>query len=148
MFDNPSTDAGLFNFSVDETAKGHLLETARWAKFLSIVGFVTIALLILAGLFASMIMGSLGGTIGSGMPAGAMMAIYIVFGALYFFPTYYLFKFSSLIKPALLGANQQDFNSALSYLRKAFRFIGIVTLVILGIYALIIIFGIIGVAMR
>jgi len=141
-FDTPSENAGLFNFSVDETAKGHLLETARWAKFLAIVGFVLLGILILGGVFMTFAMGRMGGALGA-LSGTAMLAVYVVLGVLYFFPTYYLFRFASLIKPALIGSDQQTFNEALFYLRKAFRFIGIVTLILLCLYALIFIVAIV-----
>jgi hypothetical protein len=149
LFDNPSTDSGVFNFGIDETAKGYLLETARWAKFLSIVGFVIMALLVLAGIFftAYLGVGSFGGALGGGLPAGLLIGVYLVLAMLYFFPTFYLFRFSSGIKPAILSADQAQFNSALSNLRNAFRFIGVLMLVLLGFYALIFLVGIATAAM-
>ncbi len=149
LFDN-TQESGFFNLGVDETAKGHMLETARWAKFLAIIGFVLLGLLVLAGIFMSTIMGTL--MAGSGFnstvggASGLMMVVYIIFAAIYFFPTYYLYKFAVLIKPAILTGNQEEFNTALSYLRSAFRFIGIMMLIVLGIYALVFIVGIIGFA--
>ena len=148
LFDNPSTESGVFNFGIDETAKGYLLETARWAKFLSIVGFVAIALLAIATVFTTMFVGGFGSTLGGRIPVGVIIALYLVMAVLYFFPTYYLFRFSSGIKPAVLNADQAAFNRALSYLRNAFRFIGGLTLVILGIYALVVVIGIATAAMN
>lgn len=149
LFDNPSNESGLFNFGIDEEAKGYLLDTARWTKFLAIVGFVCIGILILAGAFMSSILGSFSRQIGSSatIPGGIMVVVYIVIGVLYFFPTYYLFKFSTQVKPALLTANQSGFNHALSNLRNAFRFIGILTLIILCFYALAFIIAGMGMAM-
>jgi hypothetical protein len=143
-FENPSYESGAVAFSIDETAKGYLLETARWAKFLAIVGFVVIGLLSVGGLILSTAFSRLGNSAGSGYLSVFMFVVYVLIAILYFFPTYYLFRFSSGIKPAVLNADQGQLNESLLYLRKAFRFIGVLTLVGLGIYALalIVVFGV------
>ena len=43
----------LFSLQIDPLTKSHLWETARWAKFLSIVGFVLCGLILIGGLFFS-----------------------------------------------------------------------------------------------
>ncbi len=136
----------IFSLTIDEEAKGHLLETARWTKFIAIMGFVFLGLLLLAALamvagFSQMSeLSGLGSSFGIGM---ALM--YCLIGLLYFFPVFYLYKFSVLIRPAINSGNQTLFNQALSYKRKMFKFIGILFLVILGLYAIVFVFGILGV---
>ena len=67
----------------------HLYETAKWAKFLSTVGFVMVGIMVLAGLFMGTLMGSMAGEFGGGMRGlggglGALMSIvYIGLAALY-----------------------------------------------------------------
>jgi len=61
MEENQNTS--LFGLGIDPTAKAHLSEAARWARFLAIVGFVLIGIIVLVGLFA----GSLLGTMASGL---------------------------------------------------------------------------------
>ncbi len=148
LFDDQPANTGLFGLSVDETSKAYLLDTARWTKFLSVVGFILLGLLIIVGFFTSFFLRSYSSQMGASFSSGILVVVYAVIAVLYFFPTYYLFKFSVQIKAALLTGSQDVFNSALSYLRSAFRFIGIIMLIILGIYALIFIIGIIGFAMR
>jgi hypothetical protein len=43
--------SSLFGINVDQTAKSHLAETAKWAKFLSIMGFIFCGFIVLIGLF-------------------------------------------------------------------------------------------------
>jgi len=138
---------GIFNLSIDEEAKAHLLETAKWTKFIAIIGFVFLGLLMLLGLFMGFGLSSLtaiyGGDSGLGGSFGVgMMAIYFVIALLYFFPIYYLYKYSMLIKPAIHSGNQEQFNLALSYQRRMFKFIGIMFLIVLGLYALMFVVGI------
>ena len=49
----------LAELKLNSEAKSYLLETAKWAFFLSIVGFVGIALLVIVALFASTIFNSI-----------------------------------------------------------------------------------------
>lgn len=153
LFENPNQESGLFNFGVDEEAKGYLLDTARWSKFLAVVGFVSLGILLLAGVFMSTILASFSRQMGGGSGinsgsgfSGLMIGLYVLLAVLYFFPIYYLFKFSVMIKPALLSANQAQFNKALSYLRGAFRYIGILTLIVLCFYAIAFLIAMVGFA--
>ena len=137
----------IFNLAIDEEAKTHLLETVRWTKFLAILGFIFLGLLILFGLLMGTGFSQMAGMYGlaSGMGVGFMI-IYFIIAMLYFFPIYYLYKYSVLVKPAIHGSNQEQFNLALSYQRRMFKFIGIMALIVLGLYAVMIVFMIIGVA--
>jgi len=140
----------IFNLTIDEEAKAHLLETARWTKFLAIVGFVSLGLMILVGLFAAVGISAMSSMyadtpLGPGFGTIIMLA-YVATALFTFFPVFYLYKYSVLVKPGILNSNQEQFNLALSYQRRMFKFMGILTLVILGLYAVGIVFGLIGAA--
>jgi len=141
-----SRNEGIFNLVVDEEAKAHLLETARWTKFLAIIGYVILGLLIFVGLLMGLglsVMPSMSAApLGEGTGV-VFMLVYLCMAILYFFPTYYLYKYSVLIKPAILHSNQEQFNHALSFQRRMFKFIGILMLIVLAFYALAFIFGIV-----
>ena len=133
----------IFNLVIDEEAKGQLLETARWTKFIAIIGFVLLGLLILVGIAFGMGMSMLGSmtelndTPGFGRGLGiGMMFVYLLMALLYFFPVYYLFKYSTLIKPSILHGNQEQFNLALSYQKRMFKFMGVIMIIILALYGL------------
>jgi len=114
---------------------GFLRETAKWAKFLSIVGFVGMGLMVLSGIVMSITMSSV-------MPGGlAIGLVYVVMAVVYFFPILYLFKFSNDLKEALDCNNNSQLDLALENLKSHYKFIGIFTIVIFGIYALMIVFG-------
>lgn len=148
---NQSQD--IFNLVIDEQAKGQLLETARWTKFISIIGFVVLGLLILVGFAIGMgmpifnSMSEFGDTPGLARSLGiGMMFIYLVMALLYFFPVFYLYKYSTLIKPSILHGNQEQFNLALSYQKRMFKFIGVLMIILLALYGLAFIFILIGAA--
>lgn len=131
--------SAIFNLEVDEVAKSHMLEMGRWGKFLSVIGFIMIGLMITGGLFASMAMSSLSsnGLLG-GISGMAFFFIYLVMAALIFYPTYALFKFSTNIKPALHTMNREQFNTAFANLKSMFKYWGIMTIILLSMYGIII----------
>lgn len=49
-------DLNLFETSLDETAKAHLLETTRWTKFIGICSVVMLALTVLYMIMTSMVL--------------------------------------------------------------------------------------------
>jgi hypothetical protein len=53
-----STESNLFELSIDHEISSHLGETAKWAKFLSIVGFVFMGVMLIVLLFAGSMISS------------------------------------------------------------------------------------------
>ena len=70
--------------------------------------------------------------------------MYIFFALIIFFPSLYLFNFSSKMRKAFQNNDQQVLSDSLKSLKSFFKFYGIFTVIILSIYALAIIAGIIG----
>jgi hypothetical protein len=137
------SDQNLFELQIDQQSISYLGETARWAKFLSIVGFVLCGLMIVFALFAGSILATfakLGNTdaFGSTMGLGGafISVIYIVIALLYFFPCLYLFNFSVKMQTALRNNDQTNLNVALSNLKSCFKFVGILTIIFLSFYLL------------
>ncbi|MFH6999111.1 hypothetical protein ACHRVZ_14335 [Flavobacterium sp. FlaQc-57] len=136
-----------FELQLDQTAKDFLKETAKWAYFLSIVGFVGIGLMLLVAVFAGTIFASMGSAMGGafgGSFGAAMGFVYVFIAAVYFFPVYYLNKFSVNAKRAFRDNDSEALSNSLGYLKSHYKFIGIFMVAILALYALIFVFGIIG----
>jgi hypothetical protein len=135
----------LFELQIDQQSIGYLSETARWAKFLSIVGFVVCGFMVIFSLFFGSIM-SMFNKLNSGSDAfgGSTMAlgsyafsiVYIIIALLYFFPCLYLFNFSSKMQTALRNNDQINLNAAFGNLKSCFKFVGILTIVVLSFYLL------------
>jgi hypothetical protein len=137
------TDQHLFELQVDQQSINYLGETARWAKFLSIVGFVLCGVMIILALFAGSILtgfSRLGNsealTTTMGLSGAFISLIYIVIALLYFFPCLYLFNFSSKMQMALRNNDQTYLNASFSNLKSCFKFVGILTIVFLSFYLL------------
>ena len=150
-------DLSLFNINVDQTGRAHLAEAARWAKFLSIMGFIMCALIVLIGVFFgsffSMFTSRYGNNPYDDLSAsatsglGATMAVfYIIIALIYFFPVLFLFRFATKMKTALASNDQEILNASFQNLKASFRFVGILTIIMLAFWILAIIVGILGVA--
>ncbi|GET33460.1 hypothetical protein PbJCM13498_23230 [Prolixibacter bellariivorans] len=135
--------------TLSEVALHHIKQTAKWAQFLAIIGFVGTALIVVAGLFMGTVMSSLSQLGGSEMakfPAAWLSAIYIILGGVYFVPSWFLYKFSTETRTALLGNDEGVLTEALSNLRRTFKFLGIMTIIIIGLYVLVFVGLVVGAA--
>ncbi|MCB0661997.1 MAG: hypothetical protein KDC24_04620 [Saprospiraceae bacterium] len=139
--DDGFTNAGELHISNE--IKFFLQTIAKWAKFLSILGFVGIGLMVLLSFSIGAIMATLGSYSPTPMPAssGFLPVVYIIGGAIQFFPVYYLFQFSKKMKIALDASDQSYLTGAFDYLKRHYVFIGIVALIFTIIYGLFIVMG-------
>jgi hypothetical protein len=147
-----NNQSSFFELAIDHESSSYLGETARWAKFLSILGFVTCGLLAVASFFIGSIMsrnalapyGADGaGAYGAGFAVG-ITALYLAIAVLYFFPCLYLYRFAVRLKAALIGNDQAQLNQSLKSQKSLFKFVGILTIIILAFYALALIVLVIG----
>lgn len=132
----------LFDLQIDPVAHNHLAETAKWARFLSIIGFIFCGLAAVGGLAMATVLGSLmpGGT--GLMGTGVLSVIYIALAALYFFPCLYLYRFATAMRTALAVSDNLKLQEAFGNIKSCFKFMGILTIVILAFYGLAIVGGI------
>ena len=148
MEENFNTSSGFESFSkleISTEALSFLRETAKWTKFLSIIGFIFVGILTVMAFFMGAIFSSipmLGGVSSFSGIGWGFTVIYLVIALVYFFPVYYLFKFSSNLKNALLSGDTLVLTEAFNYLKKHYKFIGILTLVMVVIYSIIFLIGI------
>ena len=133
----------LFELQLDQPSTAYLGEAAKWAKFLAIMGFIFCAFMVVAALFAgsmmSAMMSSAGSGFGSMYGSGVITVIYLFGAALYFFPCLFLFRFASQMQDAIRNHEQSKLQGSLKNLKSCFRFLGILTIVIIAIYVLILI---------
>lgn len=123
-------------------SKMFLKESAGWTKFISIVGFVFLGILVIVALFAGSIIGAAMQSSGMEMMGGAFITVlYLAMAVLYFFPIYYLFQFSSKMKAALAQQSSALLEEAFSNLKSHYKFMGILLVIVLAIYAIALVFG-------
>jgi len=127
---------------VSENALGYLQATRPWVKFLAIVGFVFIGFMILVGLFMTFAFSSLPQQPGMSAAFGPVFGIlYIVMSIIYLMPCLFMYRYAKAIAaiPATGGSALED---ALKNQKSFWKFMGILMLIILCLYALFIVIGI------
>lgn len=154
-YSNQNSESPLFGFGIDQVSRAHLSEAVKWARFLAIVGFVMCGLIVLMAIFAGSIVAMMPGMdndeFGSSSAmrtgVGAFVSIfYIGIAILFFFPYLFLLRFANYMRSALNTNEQQTLNSSFQNLKIMFRYVGILTIVMLSFYGLAIIMVIISAA--
>lgn len=132
------------DLQIDQSSHIYLSETARWANFLSIVGFVLSVILAIAGLFMGVFLGSTSSTYGNSSFIGAGFAavFYLIIAALYFVMSLFLYRFASKMKMALYTNDQETLNNSFLNLKNLYKMMGILTIIYLCLIVLFMIFGI------
>jgi hypothetical protein len=139
-------DAPLDTREVPDIVLAPLRATRPWVTFLAIVGFIGAGLLALGGL---VVMGSGGMGTGSSRVTGWIGLVYLVFGALYIFPSLHLLRFGSAIARLDRDPHMERLGAALGHQRAFWKLIGIVTAVMVALYPIAIIGGLVAaVALR
>ena len=133
------------NLVIDWRSKEFLKETAKWTKFLAILGFVGIGLMVLGSLVMLFAPSSLMSN--GDFPFGGkifMMLLYLAFAVLYYFPISYLYQFSENTKKAIENNDNNAIRDAFEFLKSHYKFMGILTIILLSFYAIMIFIGLIG----
>ena len=140
----------LFGFGIDQSSRSHLWEAAKWAKFLAIVGFIVCGLLVIGAIYVGSIFSSVnsyeGEYGGASVFAGLglfVTILYIGFALIGFFAFLFLLRFANQMKNALNTDDQVALNSSFQNLKIMFRYVGIVTIIIISFYILFFLFAII-----
>lgn len=138
--------SSLFSLSIDPLTKAHLSETARWARFLAIVGMISLALMILFGLIYSIwissMVDSMQNQVGfqpraysTGLAAGSAF-VFILMAVVGFFPLLYMLRFANQMRTALYGNDQESLNTSFQNLKRYFRYLGIITIIGIGLWVI------------
>ncbi|MFK8060105.1 MAG: DUF5362 family protein [Polaribacter sp.] len=141
---NPITQ--LEQLTLNNASKSFLRETAKWAFFLSIMGFIMIFFMVVFALFASTIF-NMASQIQPGMPEDFgmyMTIVYLILAVIYFFPVYYLLQFSNKMKKALATKDDDTLASAFEMLKSHYKFIGVFTIITVSLYILFFILALMG----
>lgn len=125
--------------TINSEIKGYLLETSKWGKFLAVIGYAGMGLLFLLGVVFIVGFSIFSSFSSVGFPMKIMGFVYILIAVSYYFPLNYLYKLSIQLKQGINSINQQTVTSGFENLKSLFKFMGILTIVVLSIYALIII---------
>lgn len=145
MEDNLHVENGE-NLIIDWRSKEFLKETAKWTKFLAILGFIGVGFMVLGSI--SILFASSSFMSNDAFPFGGrifMMLLYLAFAVLYYFPISYLYQFSENTKKAIENNDNNAIRDAFEFLKSHYKFMGILTIVVLALYAVILLFALIGI---
>lgn len=137
----PQDNLSIFESnSLSDSAKAHLLETTRWTKFLAILSFIFIALMLIGFIFM-ISAGSMMSSASSGMGTSPWMItlVWLFLGLLYWYPSVMLYKFSNAMKDGLNTANNELVENAFRYQKNFWKFMGICTIAAIALYLILIV---------
>jgi hypothetical protein len=140
--DHANTES-IFEVSLDEQSRSFLIETCRWGKLLGILGIIASVVIVLGGIVIMIAGGSLWSLSTFATFGPVLGLIYTAFGVLYMYPSWKLLRFSSDMPAGLRRAEQHLVTSAFGSLKSAFRFWGISTLIVIGLYVVVLIVAVV-----
>ena len=139
----PQQETALFGFGIDTLSRAHLSEASRWAKFLAVFGMVMCGLVAIMGIFIGATFSAMPGQFDSGSQNLSlfgpglgifMIVLYIGFAILYFFPCLFLLRFANHMRTALATSDQLALNTSFQNLKIMFRYVGILTIIVVALY--------------
>ncbi len=142
------------DLQLDSIVQSHLKETAMWARFLGIIGFVLTGFITIAAFFMGTILGNVmhtnpyasSGDV-PGMLGGFITAIYLILAAVMFFISLFTYRFGVRTKAAMLTTDQESMYKGMLNLKLLFRTYGIIMVIYLGFLVLALIGGVFGAMM-
>ena len=132
-----NNNISLFELEVDHQSTIFLRETAKWAKFLAILGFVWCGIILLVGLA---VLSNSTSSYASGYTSWISI-LYLAIAVVYFFPCIYALNFARKMKTALQNNDQEHLIASLRNLRSTFRYLGIMAIVGLTIVVVLVAFN-------
>ena len=114
---------------------GFLNTTAKWTKFMAIIGFIGIAFMLSAGVFLVIYFTAIKHIqthASYPFPLPWVGAIYFIFAAVYVMPVIYLNNFSNFMSKAIAFRETELLTNALENIKKHFKYLGIATIVMIA----------------
>lgn len=123
---------------LSEKGRKYLNQTGPWVRFLSVIIFISVGFMMLGGL-AIVLVGMTGAFLGKNnpvydvMPGGsfAVGIVYVVAALLYVAPGLFLVRYASSIKKLNAEPSSLALENALKYQKSFWRYIGVITVILL-----------------
>jgi len=138
---------------IGQESLGYLNTTRKWTMFFAILGFVFLGIMLIVGLLAGSFMSALtskmagvegvegmeGVKAAGGIASVFVFIIQLVVAVIYFFPMFFLFRFSRHTKKAVSNLDANELQSGLKNLKSYVMYIGILVIVTLAACLLVLI---------
>jgi hypothetical protein len=142
---NPEDLSQVTHPQLTPNSIAHLITAAKWGKFLAILGFISIAFMLIAGLLIGLAfslmqdkLSSLGEITNLIAPKWFVI-FYLVLGIVGFIPVFFLNSFSNNVTRSVRNNDTKAMTLALKRLKNLFVFVGIYTIILLAVYIIAII---------
>lgn len=126
---------------ISESMKADLLSSAKWAKFLCILGCIGVAFMLIAGLAVMLLGNKLMAAANLYGMQGIVGIGYIITAGLMIYPLMKGFQFANGTKAACLTNNEAELARGFAGMKGYLQFVGILAVIVLVIYGLLIIGG-------
>ncbi len=130
--DAGAPDQGLY---VSDSVRTDWSEIVKWAMFFAVLIFIVLGFIALGALMMIITAGAMGFVVALFM-AG-------IYGTLLFFPAWYFYKFSTLTRQALNFDDSEALDEGFANLKRYYRFVGILFIIIFSLYALVLVVALI-----
>lgn len=113
----------------------HLNAIRKWTMFFSVIGFIFIGLMLIAGIIAGTFLSVFDtGNPGAGTTRWIMIVVFVAVAMVYYFPVRFLFRFSLHTRNAVQTTNKEELRLAFKNLRSFFVYLGILLIICLLLY--------------
>jgi len=107
-----------------------LMETRPWVKLMGVLGMISVVFMVLGAL--GMVIAAVSG---GQLQFMGLAVLYILMAVLYYFPIRYLLQYASRIQDFVRDGTTEHLDQALESQKSFWKFIGILTAIIMGFYA-------------
>ena len=135
-----STNSAFESFdslTIDGVTKNYFLQSAKWSKFLGVIGFIGTGLTIVGAISMFVMSSRLSNIPGLPFSPALIGVIYLIMGVVTFFISMYLYNFGAKMVAAIQSNSKELLQTAASNLNNWFKLTGILTIIIVAIYGLL-----------
>jgi hypothetical protein len=123
---------------VTENSQNYLKITALWSKFIAIIYFIVIGLMVLCSLLMIPMGALLKSYTNVPVPFSLLGLFYLALALVIFFPALYLFRFSKKTPHALATIDTLELEDGLKNMKSYWKFTGIMMIVAIAISVLVV----------
>lgn len=127
-----------------------LQRTKPWIRFIGVLMWLMIAIMMFGAVAMTITSTMMAGEFDKSMPgmgavfAGAMIGFYLLFGFLYIYPAVKIWSYGTWIGKLVKSGSHDDLEKALDQQRSFWKFVGIITLIMIVAYIVGIVVLIVG----
>jgi hypothetical protein len=133
-------EAEISGLTISQIAISQMKATAPWMKFLSILGFVVCALLIIFAFAMLFGIGSFTQRTSTGVGI-ALFVIYCIMAIIVYFPNLYLFNTANSIREFCISNESTSLEKALIMQRKYWGYMGVLAIIYIAFLIIALLFG-------